>query len=151
MEELVSRKWMLRFMKQAQEISTWSKDPRKAVGCYIVDPRNRNELSHGFNGFPRRIADDGRLLDRELKNMMVQHAEANAVTSAAYRGVSLAGGWAFVTKQLCSQCAGLFIQSGIERVYYLYHEPRTDVWRHSNEVAIDMLREASLLCERFEF
>lgn len=52
--------WDERWMKQAAAVAQWSKDPRRKVGCLIIDADN-NQLSGGFNGFPRGIADDGRL------------------------------------------------------------------------------------------
>lgn len=142
-----TRKWDDRYMDMALRISGWSKDPRRKVGCYVVDPITGAELSHGYNGFPREVKDDDRLDNRALKMLMVVHAEANAVANAARLGRRLEGGWAYITKQPCSQCAALLIQVGITRVVYQYVEPRTDQWKESERVALDMLRETSIEVE----
>jgi dCMP deaminase len=111
----MTEKWICRFMNMAIETSKWSKDPRRKVGCIIVD-EDYNTLSGGFNGFPRRIKDDNRLEDKIVKNKIIIHAEANAVAAAARNGHSLKGGLAFVTNFPCLQCAGLLIQSGIKLI-----------------------------------
>ena len=59
--------WDSRFLRIAQEVSTWSKDPSTKVGAVIVDNRNR-VVSMGYNGFPQRVADDERLDDREASS-----------------------------------------------------------------------------------
>ncbi len=59
-------KWDTRFMRIAKnEVATWSKDPRKKVGCVIVSSDMR-EMSTGYNGFPQGIKDtEQRLKDRD--------------------------------------------------------------------------------------
>jgi dCMP deaminase len=102
-------------MEHAKAVAKWSKDPRRKVGCLIIDA-DQNQLSGGYNGFPRGIADDDRLNDRETKLKMIVHAEANAVAAAARKGHSVKGATAYVTHSLCSHCACLLIQAGIKRV-----------------------------------
>ena len=59
-------KWDKRFIRVAKEVSTWSKDPSKKIGCIAV--KDRRIISTGFNGFPAGIADlPDRLNDRDLK------------------------------------------------------------------------------------
>jgi len=57
--------WDRKFMEMAVLVASWSKDPSTKVGCVIADS-DHAQLSEGFNGFPRGIADDGRLQQREL-------------------------------------------------------------------------------------
>ena len=60
-------KWDLRWIRQAEEVKTWSKDPSTKVGCIFV--RNNRLVSSGYNGFPSGILDSEiRLNDREFKN-----------------------------------------------------------------------------------
>lgn len=134
-------------METAQNIAEWSKDPRRKVGCVIVDDDNV-QLSGGFNGFPRGIADDGRLNDRNLKNKMVIHAEANAVAAAARKGNSLMGATAYVTHNPCSQCAALFIQAGITRVVYTKQEGHSEDWVEDFRLALELLIEARVKFEK---
>lgn len=132
-----------RWMEVARLISTWSRDPRRKVGCVVVDDDD-NQLSGGYNGFPRGIVDDDRLDDRNMKNLMVVHAEANAIAAAARNGHSLKGGTLYVTHNPCSQCACLIIQAGIKRVVYIMQPNVSSDWLLSFKVAIDLLTEANI-------
>jgi len=106
-------KWDRRFLDLADHIAAWSKDPSTKVGCVIVN-HNRIVVSVGYNGFPRGVNDNSeRYNDRSLKYLLVQHAEANAISSARE---PLEGFTAYVTQHPCSSCAGLLIQAGIKRI-----------------------------------
>lgn len=109
----MSEKWDTRFMDLATHISNWSKDPSTQVGCVIVRP-DKTIASVGYNGFPRGVDDDiQRYENREIKYLIVKHAEENAVYSAKE---PLSGYTAYVTHHPCSTCAGTLIQNGITRV-----------------------------------
>lgn len=102
-----------KFMALAQLISSWSKDPRTKVGCVIVRP-DRTIASTGFNGFPRKLYDDPKLLeDRKTKHRLMIHAEQNALLFARER---LDGYTLYVTIPPCPSCAVTIIQAGISRV-----------------------------------
>jgi cytidylate kinase len=110
----IDQKWDKRFLEMAEMVATWSKDPSTKVGCVIVD-QERVVLGMGYNGFPRGVCDcEERLNDRSVKYLMVQHAEANAITNAS---ASLKGSTAYVTHAPCANCAGLMIQAGIKKIF----------------------------------
>jgi dCMP deaminase len=103
-------KWNNRFLKLAEEVSTWSLDPSTKVGCVIVRP-DKTIASIGYNGFPRNVDDSAeRYNDRELKYLMVKHAEENAVL---FSKESLTGYTAYVTHHPCANCTGTLVQKGI--------------------------------------
>ena len=52
---LSNDKWDQRFLDLAREVSTWSKDPSRQIGCIAV--RDRKILATGYNGFPKGIDD----------------------------------------------------------------------------------------------
>lgn len=131
-------------MQTAENVGQWSKDPRRKVGCIIVDDDN-NQLSGGYNGFPRGIADDDRLNDRDTKLKMVVHAEANAVAAAARNGHSIKGATAYVTHNPCSQCACLMIQAGIKCVVFRKQEGYSAEWTKDFKLALDLLAEANII------
>ena len=135
--------WDARWMQAAENVAQWSKDPRRKVGCLIVDSDN-NQLSGGYNGFPRGIADDHRLHDREIKLKMIVHAEANAVAAAARNGHSIEGATAYVTHNLCSQCACLLIQAGIKRVVCVEQTGYSSGWEKDFQWARVLLAEAGV-------
>ena len=108
-------KWDYRFLSLSRTISDWSKDPSTKCGSVITRPDN-TICSLGFNGFPSKIDDDDRLLDRNIKYSLIIHAEMNAILSAKE---NLVGYTIYVWPQIpCSNCAKHIIQTGITRVVY---------------------------------
>jgi len=140
---IISGKWQARFIKLAQEISTWSKDAGTRVGAVIVRP-DRTICSVGFNGFPRGVEDSpSAIANRDTKLLRTIHAELNAILSAKepLTGYSLFV-WPF---QPCAQCAAAIIQAGIADVYcpfndHLAHER----WSESFRAALQMFDEAGV-------
>lgn len=105
----------VRFMRLAREFSTWSKDPKKQIGCVAV--RDKQIISQGYNGFPRGIKDDWRIHVRSIKLPMVVHAELNMVINALNKGVSLQDSTAYIYGlPVCSDCVKPLIQSGVNRI-----------------------------------
>lgn len=139
-------KWNIRFMQQAQLVSTWSKDPSTKVGCIIVSP-NRVVLSEGYNGFPQGIADNERLNDRNLKYPRVVHGEANAIINAGRNGAKIDGGILFVTAPPCHDCAKMIIQAGIHEILYINldnSKKNVPGWREKLAISFDMFNEAGI-------
>lgn len=109
-------KWDKRFLDHAHTVADWSRDPSTKVGAIIVDG-DHNIRAAGFNGFARGIDDtDERLSDRDIKYMLMTHAEANAIATSARMGVKIEGCTIYSTLFPCTSCCGLIIQSGIKRV-----------------------------------
>ena len=141
-------KWDQRYLKLAEEVASWSKDPSRKIGAVAVGTKGQ-VLAQGFNGFPRGIADtEERYNDRERKYELVVHAEMNVIYNATYNGVSLDGATLYVTGlPVCSECAKGIVQVGIKRVVMREMEiPESwkDSWRKTQE----MFNEASI---QFEF
>jgi dCMP deaminase len=140
---LNDEKWHVRFLRLAEEVSTWSKDPSTVVGCVLV--KNRRVVSTGYNGFPKDLSDSfDRLIDREQKYEMTVHAEVNAVTTAALHGVSTENCTAYVTFSPCSRCAAVLINAGITAVYVSGGSIIPDRWLENFILASKMLAEAGV-------
>jgi dCMP deaminase len=142
-----STKWDKRFLALAKLCGSWSKDPSTKVGAVIVDGNNRI-VSIGFNGFPQGVEDsEKRLVDREAKYDIIVHAEANALMFAnkSVEGCTLYT-WPF---QPCSKCAGLIIQSGINRVVSVVH--KEERWEKNFTISRDLLDEAGIKTEWIEY
>lgn len=134
-------KWHLRFLRLAQEVASWSKDPSTQVGCVIVD-QSRRVVSLGFNGLPAGLHDTAeRLLDRELKLALTIHAEENALLFAS-RPVH--GCVAFVTRHPCAHCAAKLIQSGIGAVIHLSNPDFDRRWADNLAISGQVLAEAGI-------
>lgn len=144
----MTKKWHVRFLQNAQLITSWSKYPGHKVGCVVIDPANKSQLSGGFNGFPIGIKDDTRLQIREKAIKMVVHAEANAVAAAARHGHSLKGASLYTTHRPCSQCSSLIIQAGIEVVVSIHGQTELSLsgvdWKPEFDFATEMLMEANI-------
>jgi dCMP deaminase len=140
-----SPQWADRFLRLAEEIATWSKDPKGGVGAVLVDERKR-VIGLGFNGFPDRIPDDPALLnDQAAKLPRMIHAEVNAVLNAT---ASVQGASLFTTLAPCAECAKLLIQAGVVAVYRRPHpEHRHRRWVESFETAETILEEAGVETE----
>ena len=144
MGEVMSAKWDQRFLKLAEHISGWSKDPSTKVGCVVVG-EDREIRSTGFNGFPRGIADDAaRLEDREQKYPLICHAEENAIMHAARIGLSLKGCTAYVTWPPCTRCARSLIQAGVVEVVYPEEIEVPERWMADFDMSTNMMGEAGL-------
>jgi dCMP deaminase len=136
-------KWHIRFIRLAQEVATWSKDPSTTVGCVLV--KERRVISTGYNGFPKNISDSfDRLMDREQKYEITVHAEVNAITTAALHGVSTEACSAYVTFSPCSRCASVFINAGIKSVFVAGTSIIPDRWLDNFALASKLLAEAGV-------
>lgn len=137
---LVMNKWDQRFFSLAEEVATWSKDPACKVGAVLVDPEHR-EFAFGYNGFPAGVADSiPRLGDRAKKNMLMVHAEVNAILNARR---DLTGWKMYCTKPPCMDCATAIIQSGVSTLCIPSVVP-TSSWYIKNEHALSVLLEAEI-------
>jgi dCMP deaminase len=132
-------KWDQRFLDLAKHISAWSKDPSTQVGAVIVRP-NRTIVSVGYNGFPRKVRDEGALYqDRAVKLLRTVHAEANAILTASQ---SVKGCTLYVSPlHPCANCTGIIIQAGIARVV-AYMPTKPHAWEENFAVAQQMFDEA---------
>lgn len=106
-------KWDERWLRAAEEVASFSKDPSTKVGCVIVDPELQRRVGDGYNGFPRFMSDAPELYaNRETKYSRTLHAELNAVLFSK----KTEGCTAYVTAPPCTNCALILIQAGVNRV-----------------------------------
>ncbi|QDJ96384.1 deoxycytidylate deaminase [Xanthomonas phage Xoo-sp13] len=137
--------WDSRFLRLADgELNSWSKDPSTKVSAVII--RGKYPIATSYNGFPPGIEDTvERLNNRELKYKLVQHAEANAISTCAKLGISTEGTTMAVTHFPCSTCAGLMISAGIKKV--IVKKPTPDFlsrWKESIDLSKEMFKEAEV-------
>ena len=136
-------KWDRRFLRIAEEVRTWSKDPGTKVGCVLV--QNRRLVSSGYNGPPHTLSDSLPLYkDRNYKLAVTVHAEANAILNAAKNGARTESCTAYVTFPPCSQCAAALIQAGVERVVCPNPAGAPERWRASFMLGNDMLYRSGI-------
>jgi dCMP deaminase len=137
--------WDEYFMSIATVVAMRSNCVKRRVGAVIAV--DRRIISTGYNGTPRGVrncneggcprcaaaVESGTRLDECL----CSHAEENAITQAAYHGVSLRGGTLYTTHSPCLMCTKMIINSGIREVLYRVEFPQGDV-------SSALLREAGI-------
>ena len=111
-EERIS--WNDYFMKAATLASVRSPCDRLKVGCVIV--KNNRLISMGYNGF--LAGTDHKSIVRWGHEQATIHAEINAITDAAKRGVSIDDSVAYITHYPCINCFKALASSGVKKIYY---------------------------------
>ena len=111
-EERIS--WDDYFMKAATLASIRSPCDRLKVGCVIV--KNNRLISMGYNGF--LAGTDHKSIVRWGHEQATIHAEINAITDAAKRGVSIDDAEAYITHYPCINCFKALASSGVKKIYY---------------------------------
>ena len=147
-------KWEHHFLRCALIASEMSKDPRTRVGA-LITTRDGVPVSDGFNGFPRGIADTPeRLLDRKIKNVLMVHAEMNAIINAARLGASTIGTILYIAcnddtgevwggAPCASECIKHILQAGFLKVV-CYPAKTPSTWSCEIAQSIKLMDEAEL-------
>jgi len=142
--------WHEKWMDAAYQIAKWSKDPSTKVGAVIVNSDNRR-LSEGYNGIPVGVKDLEIRNVRPDKYHWYEHAERNAIYSAARLGHSVMNGIMYVTSFPCSDCARGIIQSGITTLIYDQDDlKRREHWNKNMVISTNMLKEANIKVINFK-
>jgi len=98
------------------EVAQLSKDKSRKIGCVLV--KDGNVISTGRNGFPRGCDDNvPERHERPEKYHWTLHAELNSIINAAREGKSTLGANAYLNWFPCDQCAGVFVNAGIKKVF----------------------------------
>ncbi|MBI3940568.1 MAG: AAA family ATPase [Acidobacteria bacterium] len=141
--------WDLYFMKIAQVTALRSNCVKRKVAAVIV--KDRRVISSGYNGTPRGTkncyeggcprCNSPASSGTALEECLCSHGEENAITQAAYHGVSVKGATLYTTFAPCLLCTKMIINSGIAEVVYSEEYPL-------NETAFRLLGEAGVTCRK---
>ena len=137
--------WDEYFMSIAQVVASRSNCVKRKVAAVIT--RDRRIISTGYNGTPRGVpncneggcprcnafAEGGTRLDECL----CSHGEENAITQAAYHGVTVRGGTLYTTFSPCLTCTKMTINAGLTEVVFSADYPL-------GGVSLELLREAGV-------
>lgn len=136
--------WDSRFMDLARHVGTWSKDRSRQVGCVVVGSDN-SVRALGFNGFPRGLDDDKEHRhQRPAKYLWTEHAERNAIYTAARNGISLACSRMYLPWFPCVDCARAIVQAGIVELIALPPDLADPQWGEGFAVSLELLKEAQV-------
>lgn len=133
------------FLVDAYRAATYSPDPSTQNGALLI--RDGKVIAAGINAFPAGVVDSlATRWERPEKYKWVEHAERNAIYSAARSGnptwgTAMVCGWA-----ACSDCARAIVQSGV--VLLVRHKDATlrspDHWLEEIAVADVILQEGGV-------
>ena len=115
MEKKVRPTWDEYFTKIVKVTRERSPCHRLQVGCLLV--KDNRIVSQGYNGFLpgcKHIS-----VVRDGHEQATVHAEQNALTDCAKRGVSCDGSTAYITHYPCIICTRLLLAAGIQEIKYL--------------------------------
>ena len=141
--------WDDYFMGIARVVALRSNCIKRKVAAVIV--KDRRVISTGYNGTPRGVknCNEGgcprcNLYDSQgtrLAECFCSHAEENAITQAAYHGVSLRDATLYSTFSPCLICTKMIINTGIKKVVY-------SVGYSLDEISLRLLKEATVEIDR---
>jgi dCMP deaminase len=137
--------WDDYFMGIARVVATRSNCVKRKVAAVVT--RDKRIISTGYNGTPRGTrncseggcprCNDLALGGTRLDECLCSHGEENAITQAAYHGVSLKGGTIYTTFSPCLQCTKMIINAGLTEVIYQSTYPL-------GEISLALLEEAGI-------
>lgn len=104
------------YFKQLSSLTS-SRSPCKRlhVGCVLVN--NNRVISQGYNGYLPGCSHEQKM--RDGHEMATIHAEQNAISDCAKRGVSCNGATAYITHYPCVNCMKILCAAGIKTIYYI--------------------------------
>lgn len=102
------------FMGHALLGSSRSSCHRLHVGCVLV--KDKRIISTGYNGFLSGAPHNSIVVNNHEQATV--HAEQNAISDCAKRGISCDNATAYITHYPCINCTKILIASGIKKVYY---------------------------------
>jgi len=151
MSRFVRPTWDEYFMNIAKVVATRSNCMKRQVAAVIV--KDRRIISTGYNGTPRgakncneggcprcnSLAESG----TALEECLCSHGEENAITQAAYHGISVKGSTIYTTYSPCILCTKMIINSGIVEVVYNQDYPL-------NEQAMALMKECGIVLRRLK-
>lgn len=143
--------WDVYFMSIARVVASRSNCVKRKVAAVVTV--DRRVISTGYNGTPRgvRNCNEGGCArcssfgpgGAGLGDCLCSHGEENAITQAAYHGVSLRGATLYSTYCPCLLCTKMIINSGISEVVYSGEYPL-------GEISLRLLREAGVQVRQLE-
>lgn len=109
----------IKYLNIATAVASLSKDRSTKVGAVILGPDGEGG-PWGYNGAPRGCSadEDHRTEIRPEKYFWMEHAERNAIYTAARTGFRTVGATMVITHAPCMDCARAIVQAGIKKVIF---------------------------------
>ena len=139
----------IKFLNIATAVAALSKDPSTQVGAVILGAAGEGG-PWGYNGACRGSTadEDNRILERPEKYLWIEHAERNAIYTAARTGFRTVGATMVITHAPCMDCARAIIQAGIKKVIFPSPSPElVERWGDSFKKAEQLFGECRVELE----
>ncbi len=143
--------WDQYFMEIAKVVALRGNCMKRKVAAVIV--KDKRIISTGYNGTPRGVkncneggcprCNEVEASGKSLGECLCSHAEENAITQAAYHGVSIKDSTIYTTFSPCLMCTKMIINAGIREVVYNVNYPL-------GEISLVLLKEAGVHCRQLE-
>lgn len=125
--------WDEYFISSALLIASRSSCNRLHVGCLLV--KDNRIISAGYNGFLAGLPHESVVVNNHEQNTV--HAEQNAISDCAKRGVNTNEATAYITHYPCINCAKILLAAGIKEIKY-YHDYK------NSELVTNILNKANI-------
>ena len=123
--------WNEYFKEIVQITSKRSSCNRLQVGCLLV--KDNRIISQGYNGFLPGLPHES--IIRDNHEQATVHAEQNAISDCAKRGVSCLESIAYITHYPCINCFKILAASGIKEIRYINDYRNDEVVKKLAELA----------------
>lgn len=123
--------WNDYFKEIVQVTSKRSACHRLQVGCILV--KNNRIIAQGYNGFLPGCPHESKVRDGHEQATI--HAEQNAITDCAKRGVSTEGATAYITHYPCINCMKILCAAGISEIFYINDYKNDDMVCYFSNIA----------------
>ena len=121
--------WDNYFICIAFLIASRSTCNRLNVGCVLV--KDTRVISVGYNGFLPKMPHQS--IIRDNHEQATVHAEQNAVSDCARRGIKIDGAIAYITHYPCLNCFKILAASGISAINYHIDYKNDDIVKRLSE------------------
>lgn len=131
--------WDEYFKQITYLVSTRSSCEKLHVGCLFV--KDNRIIAQGYNGYIAGC--EHKMVIRDNHNIGTIHAEQNAITDCAKRGVSCDKCVAYISHYPCFNCMKLMVSCGICEIKYI------DDYKN-NPLVNDLANEAKIQIKKLE-
>jgi len=122
--------WDEYFKEIVQVTAKRSPCDRLQVGCLLV--KDNRIVSQGYNGFLPGC--EHQSIMRDGHEQATVHAEQNAISDCAKRGVSCEDCTAYITHYPCIICCRILLAAGIKKIKYINNYRNDELVAHFTEM-----------------
>ena len=122
--------WDEYFKEIVQVTAKRSPCDRLQVGCLLV--KDNRIVSQGYNGFLPGCKHQS--IMRDGHEQATVHAEQNAISDCAKRGVSCEDCTAYITHYPCMICCRILLAAGIKNIKYINNYNNDELVAHFTEM-----------------